>query len=692
MSPILLNLGCGPRHHPDWINVDMAPGEGVIPYDLAQGIPFGEGCFDVVYHSHFLEHLTWRLAPTFLSDCFRVLKPGGIIRVVVPDLETIARLYLLLLEKSLKGDVIAQQRYEWIMLELLDQMVRNHSGGAMLEYWQQKQMPAENFVIERLGSEAKDAITKIRSNPNSENQHNGQHDNTLNPLEISQFRLSGEIHQWMYDRYSLGKLLKDAGFEDIKLCRANESRIPNFNNYFLDIETDGSVRKPDSLFMEASKPNLHAANSKFTHTQIKNATNSRVAHFCMQDFGGAGTAALRLHLGLLMINFDSTFYVMNSHKWSKNTVLLTDSPIANQHGKKISSPEWTDFLEKNNQRLSAYPHRPKDLEMFSTLWAAPSLDEIPALKHADIIHFHWIAGTVCIPANIEFLKKKKIVWTLHDMNPFTGGCHYAGDCNAYRHHCGACPQLGSNKDNDLSFEIWYNKNRAYRQLDITVITPSRWLGECAKTSSLFSTFPVHTIPYGLPTDIFNPTQRSEMRARMKISPDTFVVLFGADVLHNKRKGFKHILETLKILKSTGQTNIILATFGRSKNIPLEDIGYPTISFDYVDNEFQLASIYNMADVTLIPSLEDNLPNIVLESMACGTPVVGFNVGGIPDMITHLYNGYLAKLGDASDLANGVIWVRENKKINKIIRTKCRETVLSKYNILLQSNSYVDIYK
>jgi len=253
----LLNLGCGSHYHPDWLNVDFhSTGSGVKAHNLNKGIPFEDNSFDVVYNSHLLEHFPKSYAPVFLKDCHRVLRNGGIIRVVVPDLEQIVRWYLLLLAKSISGDKKAQNKYEWIMLELFDQMVRNYSGGEMLKYWKQEHIPAEDFVIERVGSEALNIISQIRQAKNyikiDDSQHTPEHLD-IDPAEIGTFRLSGEIHQWMYDRYSLSKLLKSTGFKNIKVCRADESAVPNFNQYLLDIEPDGSVRKPDSLFMEAIK-------------------------------------------------------------------------------------------------------------------------------------------------------------------------------------------------------------------------------------------------------------------------------------------------------------------------------------------------------------------------------------------------------------------------------------------------------
>jgi predicted SAM-dependent methyltransferase len=244
-----LNLGCGNRYHKNWTNVDfISQDPNVIAHNLKLGIPFNDNTFHAVYHSHLLEHFTKNSAVDFMKECFRVLLPGGIIRIAVPNLEEIVKHYLTNLEKASLGDSEARSRYNWIMLELFDQTVRNYSGGEMLEYWKQDPMPAEDFVIERLGSEVKGFLQAVRGGG-----FNTQIKNNITAGEIGQFRLSGEVHQWMYDRFSLGKLLNETGFNNVKICSADESSIPNFNNYMLDIEKDGSVRKPDSLFMEAVK-------------------------------------------------------------------------------------------------------------------------------------------------------------------------------------------------------------------------------------------------------------------------------------------------------------------------------------------------------------------------------------------------------------------------------------------------------
>jgi SAM-dependent methyltransferase len=250
-TDLLLNLGCGQAVHPDWVNVDVNAGApGVYRHDLRKPVPLAGGCCAAVYHSHLLEHFPRDLAPEFLSECYRLLKSGGILRVVVPDLETIARLYLQNLEGALAKSPGAAERYEWMVLELLDQLVRDQSGGAMLKYWAQDPMPAEEFVVQRCGWEALHNMRALRQRRRAGRSGCQK---PASPREAARFRASGELHRWMYDRYSLSELLRRAGFRDIAPRSAGESAIPNFLSYNLEITPEGAVRKPDSLFMEAAK-------------------------------------------------------------------------------------------------------------------------------------------------------------------------------------------------------------------------------------------------------------------------------------------------------------------------------------------------------------------------------------------------------------------------------------------------------
>lgn len=247
----MLNLGCGNRWHKDWINLDFhSNSEFVQKHNLYEPLPFENASVDAVYSSHVLEHFPKSFAPIFLKECHRVLRPDGIIRVAVPDLEQIVRNYLTFLELARAEDIDGEEKYDWTMIELFDQTVRNVSGGEMLEYWKQNPMPQEEFVVARLGSEVKNALQTIRQNPK---HYEKKSDPETDPLKIGNFRVSGEVHQWMYDSFSLSRLLKSVGFTEVRRCQADESSIENFNTYLLDIEPDGSVRKPDSLFMEAKK-------------------------------------------------------------------------------------------------------------------------------------------------------------------------------------------------------------------------------------------------------------------------------------------------------------------------------------------------------------------------------------------------------------------------------------------------------
>jgi predicted SAM-dependent methyltransferase len=284
-SPILpyLNIGCGRRYHSAWTNIDMNYCDrSVALYDARDGLPYDDGVFAVVYHSHVLEHLQKPDAAALLVECWRVLRPGGTIRVAVPDLEVLARTYLESLQRATSGICGASDEYDWIMLEMYDQTVRERSGGDIIAYLSGERSNAE-FAVSRWGTEAKAIIDR------AQNAKEPPSDAAITPterakcaiaslwrlmasplhvreflvkillgkeyaaLQVGRFRLSGEVHQWMYDRYSLARLLSKAGFRDPKQVRADESRIPGWPCFRLDAEADGSVYKPDSLYMEAVK-------------------------------------------------------------------------------------------------------------------------------------------------------------------------------------------------------------------------------------------------------------------------------------------------------------------------------------------------------------------------------------------------------------------------------------------------------
>lgn len=274
-----LNLGCGLRFHPDWTNIDgRAMHSSVVECDLRKGIPYPDNSCQVVYHSHVLEHFARKDALVFLKECHRVVEPKGVMRVAVPDLERIVQGYLQSLDRALRGDEDGKHNYEWMMLEMYDQVVRQHSGGSMLEYLRRSPLPNEAFILERMGGEAARVFESLRGmKPGEKRRDSGfkilgerirgvpakvrsklvrlllgpeAHD----MLAVARFRSSGENHQWMYDRYSLKELFEKAGFADPKCVGPRESRIPDWTTFNLDTDSDGTVYKPDSLYMEAIKP------------------------------------------------------------------------------------------------------------------------------------------------------------------------------------------------------------------------------------------------------------------------------------------------------------------------------------------------------------------------------------------------------------------------------------------------------
>jgi SAM-dependent methyltransferase len=276
-----LNLGCGARYHPAWINVDVVPqGPDVIAHDLTKGIPLPNTSCDVVYHSNLLEHMRRADAQSLMAECYRVLRPGGVMRVAVPDLEQICHLYLKKLNAALSGDVQAGHDYEWIMLELYDQVIRECAGGDMLAWLRQDPLPNEAFVYERIGEEGRGLVRALKDRA-SERHPLAQRSplallaqpirdlsgslrrrvvrllvspSDLRALAIGRFRLAGEVHHWMYDRYSLARLMRSVGFAKTFEQTAIQSQIPDWSSFHLDVLPNGAVIKPDSFFMEATKP------------------------------------------------------------------------------------------------------------------------------------------------------------------------------------------------------------------------------------------------------------------------------------------------------------------------------------------------------------------------------------------------------------------------------------------------------
>ena len=267
-----LNVGCGNKFHKDWVNVDMVSKSPYVEScNLVKGMPFLDNQFDVIYHSQVLEHIPKDKAHKFIKECLRVLKPGGIIRVVVPDLENIVDEYKKHLVENIENpNSLAEANYDWILLEMYDQTVRNYTGGQMAEFIQQPELINEHYIMDRIGYVGK-SIRNDRLEKDSKKKQYAlleivkksprwilrkiKHIFSSEEARIGAFRLGGEIHVWMYDRYSLTRLLKKSGFENIEIKTPSESNVPNWGEYELDVK-DGVVFDPTSLFVEAKKSEL----------------------------------------------------------------------------------------------------------------------------------------------------------------------------------------------------------------------------------------------------------------------------------------------------------------------------------------------------------------------------------------------------------------------------------------------------
>jgi predicted SAM-dependent methyltransferase len=263
----MINLGCGMRFHPRWLNVDLHPFSSEIQkVDLSRPLPFPQESFSVVYHSNVLEHIRPGQAEGFMQECARICRCGGILRIAVPDLEQICRLYLQKLEDAVRGKRGAKEERAWMLLELLDQMTRETSGGQMGQWLKSLPGSLEKFVFSRIGNEGREFVRQHRISPPhasglKENWWQSLRKKWVSPRvrtrcqaeSIGQFRMAGEVHQWMYDRFSLGEMMEMVGFGDVKVMAHGESRIPGWQGFFLEIGHDGNIHKPDSLIREGIK-------------------------------------------------------------------------------------------------------------------------------------------------------------------------------------------------------------------------------------------------------------------------------------------------------------------------------------------------------------------------------------------------------------------------------------------------------
>ena len=344
-----------------------------------------------------------------------------------------------------------------------------------------------------------------------------------------------------------------------------------------------------------------------------------------------------------------------------------------------------------NHRFQKYQEmRPNGPEIFSqarTLYGYRMVDSIP---NADVYNLHWINQFI---DPLPFFKEVDVpvVWTLHDMNPFTGGCHYNAGCRRFEDRCGQCPQLGSNRESDLSRTVWARKQEAYRHVLDTgrlhIVALCEWMAQEVRNSSLLTDAPVHIIPNGLDHHTFRPRETQGMRSALGIPKNHRIVLFVAQSAQNHRKGFDLLAEALGALE---QVDVTLLSIGGKE--PELDTSLSHLHLGTIESDLLLSVFYSLADLFVIPSRQDNLPNTVLESMACGTPVVGFDTGGIPDMVRPGETGWLAEVGNVRALNEVIEQALRDEREREQMGERAREVVEEEYTLERQARQYKELYE
>jgi glycosyltransferase involved in cell wall biosynthesis len=403
--------------------------------------------------------------------------------------------------------------------------------------------------------------------------------------------------------------------------------------------------------------------------------------------GGAAVACYRLLQALNQTNIDAKLLVQKKSS--------PDDRVFSAGNGYLQSR--LDFYRFAYERLIfSLKERSKEVRFaFSLANTGRNISKKEIIYEADIIHLHWINFGFLSLRSLEKLLSlnKPVVWTLHDMWAFTGGCHYCGDCNAYQEQCGNCPFLKHPGNKDISNFIWNKKQKLLENKDITFVTCSKWLAEIAKKSSLLKNFRIESIPNSIDTFLYKPMNKTEARKSLNIQQDKTYILFGSMNVGDKRKGFAYLKEALDILNNKYpdlKSRMELIVFGKSSHDVFEQLPFKTNELGMLKEESKIVEAYNAADLFVLPSLEDNLPNTVMESLACGTPVVAFDTGGIPEMIEHNNTGFLASYKNPEDLANGIynIGMIADKDA---LSVKAREQVMKNYNFNIIAGTYNKLY-
>lgn len=408
----------------------------------------------------------------------------------------------------------------------------------------------------------------------------------------------------------------------------------------------------------------------------------RILHLnTFENTGGAAIAARRLHTAL---NQDGTVISMLGVKFKE-----TDSPSAYAVNKNCKANKIMAFF--NDKLVNIFS--PQKTAIYSVCFAQRLDKRILSALQPDIIHLHWICGNFFPIHALSFYiyNKTPIIWTFHDSWPLTGGCHLLNGCTKWMSHCGDCPQLKKHFKYDISWLLWQTKFKFLSKAKPFVVALNSAYQRKIRQSPLFSQSTVTVLPNTLNTKIFKPIQKEIAKGILNIDKEFNYILFGAcNAVYDKNKGYDLLVTALSALPKTLLRGTKLLVFGASHG-DVTNFSLPVHFLGHVHDEITMALAYSAADVFVCPSREENLPNTIMESMACGTPVAGFAVGGIPDMIEHKVNGMLATPHDPQELAAGIAYILEDHERREAMGRAARRKVEENYAYPVVAKQYIELY-
>ncbi|MFC1593792.1 glycosyltransferase family 4 protein [Candidatus Omnitrophota bacterium] len=415
----------------------------------------------------------------------------------------------------------------------------------------------------------------------------------------------------------------------------------------------------------------------------------KIVHLSTTDMGGgASREAHHLHLALSAQGVKSKLLVQKSISDDPTIERVFSSGKGRRLRKMAGSIDLMPLLRYSKSQKKGNWH-PGWINLFP-------VEKLSQVQQADIIALYWVCGGFLGVKTISRLlrMKKPVVWRLSDMWPFTGGCHYAGSCRNFEKHCGKCTQLGSARSRDLSYKVFQQKKRSWNSSSLTLASPSKWLAARASQSLLFKDTRIEVIPNGVDINTYRPIPKAQARELLNLPKDKALVLFGAvNPISDPRKGYAYLESALEIVKEMMRLPLPdLVVFG-SRQKPMEKKWPAEIhAMGFLHDEISKALLYAACDVFVAPSIEDNFPNTILEAMSCGTPCVAFNIGGIPDMIQHKHNGYLAKPFETGDLAYGISWMLSDSMRLRILSQEARKRVEKEFSLDLEAQHYLKLYE